>query len=489
MRHLLFLLLAASVCVAQKISAPRIWNEPSLADWAAPVAGLNVRPSLFTEKQYYATPQGEWVRTYPVYFPGREPEGYWEMLRNKKPEPIITSGPRTRGEWIAAGKQVFHELDFLASRSYDPKYFAILRSAEEFKKLGGHPQKDGTVQGLRLVPTSGGLAIAVRECAGCHVRTMPDGSLLYGAPDHDPGDGISNELLSQATLKSFMGESLAMANWRNFAAPWIPNDIHDAIRTMPQKQLDELLESNVPGTIPRFNGSPYFTTKIPDLIGVGDRKYIDATATHRLRNPEDIARYGALVTCCDSADFGPHRMLSSQQRVVQDPFSDDLLYALAQYIITLEPPKNPNLGDPRSALGKKVFEREGCPSCHTPPLYSNNKLTLAQGYRPPKDHPFAADIIPVSVGTDSNLSLKTRKGTGLYKVPSLKGVWYRGLYGHDGSVADLADWFNPARLRNDYVPTGFKGYQVKHRAVPGHEFGLALEADDKVALVAFLRTL
>ncbi len=97
--------------------------------------------------------------------------------------------------------------------------------------------------------------------------------------------------------------------------------------------------------------------------------------------------------------------------------------------------------------------------------------------------------MPISVRTDPNLALKTRKGTGLYKVPSLKGVWYRGLYGHDGSVASLEDWFNPVRLRDDYVPTGFKGYKVEHRAVPGHEFGLRLNADDKSALIAFLRTL
>jgi hypothetical protein len=75
--------------------------------------------------------------------------------------------------------------------------------------------------------------------------------------------------------------------------------------------------------------------------------------------------------------------------------------------------------------------------------------------------------MPVSVGTDSGLALETRKGTGFYKVPSLKGVWYRGLYGHDGSVASLDDSFDPARLRDNYAPTGFKGYQVATRPVKG----------------------
>jgi hypothetical protein len=39
-------------------------------------------------------------------------------------------------------------------------------------------------------------------------------------------------------------------------------------------------------------------------------------------------------------------------------------------------------------------------------------------------------------------------------------------------VTTLEHWFDPARLRDDYVPSGFKGYKVTHRAVPGHEFGL-----------------
>jgi hypothetical protein len=56
-------------------------------------------------------------------------------------------------------------------------------------------------------------------------------------------------------------------------------------------------------------------------------------------------------------------------------------------------------------------------------------------------------------------------------------------------VATLEDWFDLRRLRDDYVPTGFKGYGVKNRSVKGHEFGLTLSAEDKVALIAFLKTL
>jgi hypothetical protein len=191
---------------------------------------------------------------------------------------------------------------------------AILRSAEEFKKLGGYPRKDGTVPNLRLVPTSRGLAISITQCASCHVRTMPDGSQLDGAPTEEKGNALLGELARAEVRAFFKGDSLAMVQWRSFAVPWIANDIHDGLKTMPPKELVPLFSAAIfPGVFPRFNSSVYFPPKIPDLIGVGERKYFDATATHRQRNPEDIARYAALVTCCDVAEFGPHHMLSDEQ--------------------------------------------------------------------------------------------------------------------------------------------------------------------------------
>ena len=71
----------------------------------------------------------------------------------------------------------------------------------------------------------------------------------------------------------------------------------------------------------------------------------------------------------------------------------------------------------------------------------------------------------------------------------MKGVWYRGPFEHNGSVATLEDWFDASRLRNEYVPTGLKRTPSKYRAVPGHVFGLDLNDRDKQALIAFLKTL
>jgi hypothetical protein len=472
------------------IEALRVWNDHDLADWATPLAALNVRPGHYSESEYYAAPVGEFVRTYPVYFPGREPAGYWEMLQHAKPEPLITPGARATADWVKEGKRVFHELDIPYLRSYDRKLIEIVRDADKYKAMGAYPLKDGTVRGLRWVPASKGLALGVADCAACHSQSMPDGSTVDGAPTHDPGDGVLGLLTSHTTpdfLEFFSpGETPAMVAWRFWAAPWVPNDIHERLKS---PDLDPRDFGFVAGVAPRFNGSPFYPAKAPDLIGVKDRKYIDHTATHRLRGAADLMRYAALISCCDSADFGAYHLLTEKGRRVVYRFPDELLFALGQYIFSLEPPPNPNRGSPGALAGKKIFDREGCGNCHTPPLYTNNKVTLAAGFTPPADHPLHSDILPISVGTDPNLALNTRKGTGLYKIPSLRGVWYRGLFGHDGSVTTLDEWFNPARLRDDYVPSGFKGYKVTHRAVPGHQFGLKLNAEDKAALIAFLKTL
>src|SRR5689334_805302 len=127
------LLMFAPVVFAQSnsrlLEAPRVWNDRNLRDWATPVAGLNVRPGHFSEKDYYSAPVGEYVRTYPVYFPGREPDGYWEMIRNKKPEPLISPGARTPEQWLQEGRRIFRELDLPYLRNYDAKVIELVRSA------------------------------------------------------------------------------------------------------------------------------------------------------------------------------------------------------------------------------------------------------------------------------------------------------------------------------------------------------------------------
>jgi hypothetical protein len=73
-------------------------------------------------------------------------------------------------------------------------------------------------------------------------------------------------------------------------------------------------------------------------------------------------------------------------------------------------------------------------------------------------------------------------------VPSLKGVWYRGHYLHDGAAASLEEMFDPDRLNDTHVP-GWSLPGTTTRAIKGHEFGLHLSPSEREQLIAFLRTL
>ena len=289
---------------------------------------------------------------------------------------------------------------------------------------------------------------------------------------------------------SLPGDGPLSGFFRSYKTPWIQDDEHQKLMSMKPKEFGELARRSLTnGMFARWNGSPFYPTKVPDLIGVRDRKWIDATGTHQHRGPGDMMRYGALVSYADASDYGSHRILSDAQRRVPSRLPDEGLYALTMYLYSLQPPENPNPFNDKAARGKREFEGQGCNGCHTAPLYTNNKLTLAADYRLPADSPMTEYVLPVSVGTDPGAALKTRKGTGLYKVPSLKGVWYRGRYLHDGSFTMLEEMFDPKRLQTDFAPSGWNPVGREHRSVSGHEFGLKLGADQRSDLLAFLRTL
>jgi mono/diheme cytochrome c family protein len=484
--------LFGTLLTAQRATVPVTWDEASLRDWATPIAALGVRPAHFSAEEYGKAPVDN-LRTYPFYFPGREPAGYWEMLQSVGPKPLIeTNTPTTDADWIRAGQRVFDEYDIPAFRILDPKIVALARSLEGFAKSAVTPRTDGTLSDLRWIPTSKGVALGLSNCAACHTRVMPDGTLLRGAPPNEIPSPIGRFGMGRwgASPVELAGDNPGMSVWRSWAAPWVKNDVHESLKTMTAAQIGPLFgAAAAPGLFPRWNGSAFYPTKIPDLIGLKERKYIDHTATHQHRGPGDVMRYAALVSYSDSSDFGPYRMLSDEQRHVPFRTPDEALYALTMFVYSLQPPTNPNRKHPDIAWGEQVFRREGCGGCHTPPHYTNNRLTLALGFTPPPEHFKALDIMPVSVGTDPNLAMHTRKGTGYYKVPSLKGVWYRGRYLHDGSLTRLDEMFDPARLRDDYVPTGFRLADQKTRAVPGHTFAMKLNERDREALIAFLRSL
>jgi hypothetical protein len=341
---------------------------------------------------------------------------------------------------------------------------------------------------------------------------MPDGSILKGAQGNFPFDRVfANDYRSDPS--AIVSDRLLERQLYN--TPWLKPDPQAQLAQMTSEQLAAPHDAIPPGALARHRTRPDQPIQVPDLIGVQDRRYLDHTGLQRHRGAGDLMRYAALNQGGDDlasfGDFIPAAVFFPGHKLPENPgdpqaqlsrYSDEQLYALALYAYSLKPPANPNL--PKSAAqqavvsrGEAVFNEEGCIRCHDPKQgYTNNKLVAASGFEPPADHPAKDDILRNAsgmlrrVGTDPTLTLTTRRGTGFYKVPSLRGVWYRGPFEHNGSCATLEDWFNSARTNDTYIPTGWKGPPgTKTRAVKGHEFGLDLSEDERKALIAFLNTL
>jgi len=466
---------------------PKAWNDAEVSTYELPLS-YGKPAHYMSAAEYYAIPARRIYRTYPIYRPDREPPDYLKWLKEREPEIAFDAAKlKTKQEWIAAGALVFDSPNIVLGVADTP-----YRDADWYREVKIPVTKEGIMLiGRYLIRQKGVVEVTFDACAMCHTRVLPGGEVVRGAQGNYPLH-YSQAWQNKNTVKRNTAqgnESLRADYWEEYGAPWASQP---ELRSLTISRLIDLDESTPPGVFSRHGTRPAYPVRVPDLIGVKDRRYLDSTGLGQHRGIKDLMRYAIANQTTDRiARFDGFQPWNREKWLKQTAgrYSDEQLYALALYVYSIEPPANPNKFGAVAARGQKVFESEGCPICHTPPLYTSNKLTPVQGFIVPKDHKGRYDILPIVVGTDPASALTTRRGTGYYKVPSLKGVWYRGPFEHNGSVATLEDWFDPARLREDYVPTGFKGYDVKTRAVKGHEYGLRLSVTDKQALIAFLRTL
>lgn len=480
------------------INVPKTWDMQEIKRFHLPPPDSTVIVKYAPEEYYYSLPEHVIYKTYPYYIKEYQPEGYLDSLRKLKPEISFDfSEIKTQEEWIEAGEAVFHwpaayskvEEDFIPSDT-------LL-----LNRTGDKRTKEGIFPFSRFIVMEDGLYSGTVSCATCHIKVTEEGRMIIGAGGNHAFEGRFAALVEKANppfefIKS-LEESL-------FYSPWAPADL--PVYHENQEEFIAYLKSFPSGTTARqgiIYGEPVV---VPDLIGIKDIKYFDRTGLMKHENPGDLMRYAAFNQGMDMftsyngyipmTGVKNHSDLTSESQwshpfgYVAKRYSDAQLYALTQFIYSLKPPANPNKF-PKEVIerGEQLFKEQACITCHTPPAFTNNKLLPANGFEPPEDHFEKYDIFNVSVETDSALTLHSRRGTGYYKVPSLRGGWYREVFFHDGSLANLEDVLDPARLKSDYVPTGFKLPGVKQKAVKGHPFGMELSKEDREALIAYLKTL
>jgi mono/diheme cytochrome c family protein len=157
-------------------------------------------------------------------------------------------------------------------------------------------------------------------------------------------------------------------------------------------------------------------------------------------------------------------IISASGQVIRPPRV--IALALAAYVDSLADAL-PTVESAAAAApaGARVFAAS-CASCHAPPALAGAAVPLAV------------------IGTDETLGLSSDRGTGTYRVPSLRGVGSRGPLLHDGTLPSLSVMFDPARQTG-----AFAERLHGSGSVMGHPFGLELEGAERTALLAYLSAL
>ena len=500
MRTIFFFVVSTALTAAGAESfrptIPQVWDEVALRDLELPLASTGRPPGHITPEYYYAQKVRPIYASYPVYHPDREPAGYFENLKSREPVVLWNDTDKrpklaVADDWVAAGELVFDAP--IAYVELTPEQRAT--RAGEFRTLPYRLTPNVQIPFYRyVIREKGKVELGLLACAECHNRVMPDGSIIKGAQGNPPFDlQFARAIHASSVESAHRGQRVL------FAAPVAAQPVVSQLDRLSPAQIAAYHETIPAGVLARHGSGSFTPVQIPDLIGVDERRYLDHTGLQRNRSLGDLMRYAALNQGADLlSDFGgliPRADPATHARPAATSgsrYSDEQLYALALYLKSLRPPPNPYPSNAVTRRGEEVFREQECARCHDPEQgYTNHKLVVAPGFTVPANHPARADILTKrSVDTDPSLALQTRRGTGLYKVPSLRGVWYRSHFEHNGSCATLEDWFDPRRLADTYVPTGWKGPPgTTTRAVRGHDYGLDLNEADRRALIAFLRTL
>jgi hypothetical protein len=368
---------------------PKMWDDKEMARVEVPLAYPIGSPKHVSSQYYYKIPVRPIYKSYPLYAPGREPVGYRDWLKRQEPQivwddaghrPIL----RTKADWIKAGEAVFES----------PLVFSDVMPDEAAQRLYAALNRPVAANGVDpffsiVIRQKGKIEVGFAACADCHTRVMADGTIVKGAQGNSPTEhtiafAVRSMAGAEKDKHSFLEVSRRVER-AQFEVPWLP--IGDQL-DYNHMSVDEIAASHAalpPGVFARQRTSVLAPPHIPDLIGVKDRRYLDATGLEQHRGIVDLMRYAALNQGADNLatydgfipsafpDFKQlpdpanlNGQMSIPQVIVGTRYSDEQLYALALYVYSLKPPPNPNRFDALAARGKEVFERGGCATCHTP---------------------------------------------------------------------------------------------------------------------------
>ena len=191
---------------------------------------------------------------------------------------------------------------------------------------------------------------------------------------------------------------------------------------------------------------------IPDLWGLRAQTYLTQAATIRHVHPAALAIRQET------------QILHANQERTRPP--REIAWAMAMYVYSLRPPPHDTVADAAATRSGEAVFAQHCQRCHNNPTGGGEPIPAKR------------------VGVDSALAFGGARGTGMYRPSPLIRVADAAPYLHQGTVPTLEDLLSDARLADDYA-AGARG----PGPIEGHRYGTSLAADDRDALLTYLRTL
>lgn len=303
---------------------------------------------------------------------------------------------------------------------------------------------------MQIVPALR-VGVASRAAAARYGLWVDDVSGVGGLARTRVADGSTMLAMTCATCHARPNAAAALT-------PGLPNAALDlgaailASEGLPPSASDDPRAAWGPGRVDVTTADGREPARIPDLRPVRWLSYLQQDATVDARDPIALAiRIETLIVTSSQSTVRPPRIVA---------------LALAAYVRSFaSTPPPADEAAAASPRGAELFA-SGCAGCHAPPGLTGPPVSLA------------------TVGTDATLGLSADRGTGSYRVPSLRGVSTRGPLLHDGTLPSIDALLDPGRLGD-----GFDGRLHGTGPVPGHSFGLDLGDADRAALLSYLAAL
>jgi cytochrome c peroxidase len=323
------------------------------------------------------------------------------------------------------------------------------------------------------------VAIAAATLVGAAERRVPLGLDLYmPVPDDNP---LTSEKVALGR-RLFSDPVLSRDRTRSCASCHNPRRAFTDGRAVAVGVRGQAGTRSAPALVNRGYGRAQFWD--------GRARTLEQQVAEPITNPRelDLSLDEAVDRLARTGGY-PDRFQTAFGRAVND---EDLARALASYVRSIVSGNSPfdryvngevgALSD-RARRGLQLFRgKANCTACHVGPLLTDEEFhNTGVAWRPPAQQPGSGQAGPGQASfQDLGRFLVTGKDSdrGAFKTPTLREIARTAPYMHDGSLATLDDVIEYYERGGN--PNVFRDPELRP---------LALSADDRRALVAFLESL